>query len=84
MKSLHEIIEENYGYHLPIFPCFYGLCNEDRIERTIERLIDFADASLLSGKSTQDQYDRWMKALDLWSQRCFSSIHSNPERHVTP
>jgi hypothetical protein len=60
--------ESPYGSSLPVFPCFYDKPSEDRLERCIERLTDRADASLLAGKSTQAQYDAWVKALDNWSR----------------
>jgi len=59
--------ESPYGNNLPVFPCFYDHPTEDRLERVIERLMNRADASLMSGKSTQAQYDAWVKALDAFA-----------------
>ena len=63
------MIYEPYGRHLPIFPHIYNAVTEDQLERLIERLMDRADAALLSNDATQDQYDLWVKALNAWANR---------------
>lgn len=61
-----------YGDYLPIFPTIYASpsnpVTEDRIERTVERLTDYADKAFLSGKATQEEYERWIVALDDWAR----------------
>jgi hypothetical protein len=59
--------ESPYGSNLPVFPCFYDRPTEDRLERVVERLMDRADNSLMTGKATQSQYDAWVAALSRWS-----------------
>lgn len=51
----------------PMFPTFYSHPSEDRIERTVERLVDRADAQFLAGKMTQAQYDSWHRQLQIWA-----------------
>ena len=71
MTLMDEIIEANYGRHLPIFPTFDfdapTPITEDGIERTVERLVDRADKAFMAGKTTQAQYDRWSKRLNEWA-----------------
>ena len=63
---------KEYG-SLPMFPSLYTQ-NEERIERAAEHLMDNADAQLMSGAVTQEQYDRWTKALDRWADDCYGRI----------
>ena len=60
-------LESPYGDYLPIFPTFYNRPTEERLEREIQRLYDRADAHLMAGRATQEQYDAWSKALDRWA-----------------
>lgn len=67
-----------YGLHLPLFPMLYSWASnpitEDRIERTVERVIDRADIALMEGKATQDQYDRWNVALNSWVRGLYAQL----------
>jgi hypothetical protein len=60
-------MQSPYGDHLPMFPTFYDRPSEDKLERTIERLTDRADAAFMAGKATQAQYDAWTRALSNWA-----------------
>jgi hypothetical protein len=70
-------IEYPYGLYLPIFPTLYGAVTEDRLERCVERLMDRADAALMSGRATQQQYDSWCAALSRWAdaQRTLPDVY---------
>jgi len=63
------MLHEPYGRRLPIFPHIYDAVPERQLERLIERLMDRADAALLSNAATQEQYDLWVKALNAWANR---------------
>lgn len=67
-----------YGLHLPLFPMLYSWASnpltEDRIERTVERVIDRADIALMEGKATQEQYDRWNVALNSWVRGLYAQL----------
>ena len=64
-----------YVDHLPIFPNLdYSPISEDRIERTVERMFDRADATLLAGKATQDQYNKWTARLADWADEQYRKI----------
>lgn len=52
--------------HLPIFPTFYDMPTEDKLERTIERLFNRADNVLTEGQCTQAEYDLWTNRLKEW------------------
>ena len=68
-------MESPYGDYLPIFPCLdYQPITEDRIERTIERLYNRADAALMNDKATQAQYDAWTKVLNNWADKQYQAI----------
>lgn len=57
-----------YGQHLPIFPCLdYAPITAERIERTVERLVDRADREYMNGRATAEQYDAWQRALTVWA-----------------
>ena len=63
---------ELYG-DLPIFPYLgYKPITVERIERVIENLVDRADKRFLSSAITQEQYDRWNKALNAWANEQFA------------
>ena len=63
---------ELYG-NLPVFPCLdYAPITVDRIERVIENLSDRADAKFLNSDITQEQYDAWNKALNLWADKQYA------------
>lgn len=72
-----EAFDNPYGAHLPIFPTFFptpgNSLTEDRIERTVERLVDKADAAFIAGKATQAQYDRWNVALNAWIRAIYET-----------
>lgn len=53
----------------PLFPTFYSHPSEEKIEATVERLVDRADAQFLAGKMTQAQYDSWNHQLAIWADR---------------
>jgi hypothetical protein len=58
-----------YG-NLPIFPTLRDYphpITEDRIERAVERLTDVADHLFMTGGVNQQQYDRWVIALENWA-----------------
>ena len=68
MTLMDEIIEANYGRHLPIFPCLeHGPISEERLELTVSLLVDRADKAFTAGKATQAQYDRWSRRLNEWA-----------------
>lgn len=62
--------------HLPLFPALCAPLTEDGIERVAEWLMNKADRVLLSGKATQDEYDRWCRALDCWTTSLFAQVVS--------
>jgi hypothetical protein len=73
-----EAFEPPYGEHLPLFPTFYSWpsnpLTEDRIERTVERLCDFADKVFLDGRANSEQYERWQIALNAWVREQYAAI----------
>ena len=68
MTEWEKLHDAAYGLHLPIFPAFYDPPSEERLERVIERLTDFADRALMEGRASQVHYDRWIKRLDEWAK----------------
>jgi hypothetical protein len=57
----------HFGPHMPCFLAFEGPITEDRLERTIEKLCNAADAAYMAGKATTEQYEGWYEALSDWS-----------------
>lgn len=53
--------------HFPMFPVHFpfGLTVEG-LERLVERLVDKCDAVFLNSDATQEEYDEWNRALNVW------------------
>ena len=56
-------------YHWPSHPL-----TEDRIEREAERLMDRADAMLMSGRCSQAQYNHWCMVHRQWIDRAYNEL----------
>ena len=52
---------------LPEFPSLDWDITEMRVERTVQRLVDRADAIFMSGQCSQAEYDSWHKDLNAWA-----------------
>lgn len=54
--------------NLPTFPTLdHSKISEDLFERTVERLVNRADAALMANLVTQEQYDKWYDMLIEWA-----------------
>ena len=69
-----------YGDHLPIFPLLrhevHGgdTARVERIEITVQRLVDRADKAYMAGRATTDEYDAWYSALNLWADKQYDAL----------
>ena len=74
---MSDILDSPYGRHLPIFPCLdYAPITEDRVESTVERLVNRADRAFMADGSTvtQAQYDAWQRALSRWADEQYGKV----------
>jgi hypothetical protein len=52
---------------LPKFPDYSTPVTEDRLERSVQHLTNWADKLLMNNKVSQEEYDNWYKAMRAWA-----------------
>ena len=66
-------------YDWPMLPTFFAQrISDEQFERMIEKRVDSADALLMAGKVSQEDYDARMRQINTWSDDTYKAGRIKP------